>query len=1673
MTTFVAGGRTSLTQPLIVTTSTSSLLSLPSSLTGSYQFTYYFVNRVGATNYAPATGLVTVGSDTVVTLSVPLDLIKSGEIWHSIVFCARRNSGQWFPVYEHFLFDINDYLDWRHCHNTIVPDVVLNKVDHYKPFRTVAQQNDLLTVNASDWLNGSVVFVDETGTFYKTYKAPYLSFNVPTILNNDNDTAFAYCSYGTSNPADLSLSSNKSLVELRGVNFTHKVINYQPIYTGSGEVGFPLYFVLGNNSSEAVPQGTRVGFNFFIQDDDYSAQLGHLFCARNLGFVNLTTFDWDKTDGQSTADMLGLNVERKCLPEQNNFILTRNLPDGWGMLVQVYPKFHLYQLPATIPNLFDVFIEPFLFLHPTKYVELGEVFGDFILDADGRRFVLPDPYTTFILKSGSGLVKNYYFRQLADIPLVGVQSNSNANQYIYLDVNGYPKVSSTLITGTDANIHSLRAIVKTQSGYTQPYLIGTYNINDTANFTFNHIPADKIRDSYPVIGNFNVFSKGKFCIVVKIGTSYKMNTFIYDRQIENYTFEWTTAQDLTNGWSDLNIISDPLFGFWSPANRIQDLSFTSGSSSAEIYLLDYYDGNVLSYADHRPESGCIPVLKGTIQQFISILSNYGQAVNTVDDLKALDQSQIQDYQQRFVLYPKPSLYIYYPESLEQESLLICKPNHISETQPGRWKKVAYESCRGYAHLYKVNNLMNYGVLRYVHTTTEHYLELSYKTYENFAIDRFIDLFDTDTRILVHSAFNFAEAVDFVISSKVKISDPSDSKVCWRLYINSSLSNFTHSSSIFSENNFVYLSASVFKANHFQSIYRASIKILESAVSPANGEITAYQLVPSSLIYRLNFSNVSLNGKPFSLISSLLNKKSIILLRPLEDLAFTSKVEVLSRTDNQVTIIIDENFIALDNKEVEVIALPNSFTKSDFDIFVYDFSSVTSIDDLQAGQFYISENELLISKQTIISYNNDPIYTTSFFGINKVYEVVNRSGSFARFVIVKQIEDTPTAVKFYIRFLETSNLVGFNVNTLCLFSFKHDCFGIPVFVNEVTDPNFVPDSNDLDNNFVYLRLDDFSNKTYVLFASQNLNISLGKLYCFSYDEYNISYFDVLEQISTNEYLIKLRSDNFTFDSLAYFRLAGTVHALGDGGGSSSSSSSGGGGSASITAKYNGTSSEFSFFVSRSVYSTYYNEKWTDIDHLFFLLDDFPPAYQTTFNRLFNPPCLVKITSEQNPNTYFTAKVDSFGHSFSGNFTDNDYPNRYFQNRTPMEIIYSSPSFVSLLQNNWSNLAGNFSISFLEHLVPDGVLVKSSSINFNFYYSSNHLLSFGYYSSVYSALFIHPSLFESLSLEVKKAIDNKLPIRFRIKPLINNSSVCTFRYILYFLEQNNDDHYVFAYIPETLEQKRDEVKHRFIAYLSLYPTLDLFFEPIPLNRDFFIDFDLSAYRFFKNNFYKSYTELYVCYNKTFIIQASPLSKIFEIGLKLRESDSQFINNCIEFEKGPKLVKLEPLSVSFLFIPKYTPIGLIEKTRLVYLNNSVTLPAQLENSPLVKLQVTDVNFSSGLLYYVFLTSNDLTVTGFSKTDFNNRYIMISNSTTVFEFSIFALNRTVPHDFFSTSNRLVFYPVEQNVYTGDLQIFEQSVGTVYSITQVTNSGNYITVTINNPFYQFTSTRIVAVEVI
>lgn len=702
---YAGGKNTQYSAPLISQVSGGDTTALSE---GVYRAVFRFKNKVGFSQDSLPSNPITLSAGKKLKVTIPFSVMSSGDSWDSVIIALSKDNSPYYTACEVFLRDTTNYLNRDYLFSLFPVEVYFSSDLDLNLNKQLDYLSDLESINYSDYLNGSVIKILQTNEYYTIYKTPI------------NKTV--YTPYGRSNPYSLDQKWDK---DIREFTSNVSISYYNPPYSANGSVGYPDYYFIYNDSPSYIPKGTRIGFTFFIGDQDYSVEFEYLYKVRLLGYVNLNNGVLDTKDESNVIDMFNLNQEKPCLYKKSDLVLPKNLPSGFACLLQVYPKYSYYQLSNTIPANFDITVTPFLFLHTAIATDLGHVLGDLIANELDRRVVVPHQGVNLKVLSGSGLIKGYSFRYCSEDILVGLLNNTD-NQKVYIDVNGncILSQSSTVI---DNNIYSLRAIVSTKSGFSNRIILNNNFSAYTSSpeFSFRFIfPTQLSISFYSNISNYDIPFIGILRILVKNKTTNQIRYIDYSYNNDDNlayiddTFHWLSA----NTVSDYPSASETLDGLWDINNKVTNFVCTNSdniNNSETLYEISYclyYDGNLISDIDHNPTSGCLPVISSTISELFLRYSIYGSPVGSLSALASIPQVDISDYQRRTVLTNPPSDYIWDPNSLESESIFSIKPNWLPLSSPGRWIKTNREVPKGFGFLYRITtSTLSAGYIKFNNT----------------------------------------------------------------------------------------------------------------------------------------------------------------------------------------------------------------------------------------------------------------------------------------------------------------------------------------------------------------------------------------------------------------------------------------------------------------------------------------------------------------------------------------------------------------------------------------------------------------------------------------------------------------------------------------------------------------------------------------------------------------------------------------------------------------------------------------------------------------------------------------------------------------------------------------------------------------------------------------------
>ena len=381
-------------------------------------------------------------------------------------------------------------------------------------------------------------------------------------------------------------------------------------YDLSGSDGLSIKFYLVNNTGASIQSGRRI---------DIAAKLGSYdlpnesLVVTMRGYVDLSTGVLD------TVDMTLVDTPIKYNPALKNLFLQKDLPNNKALLLEIAPAIDFYNLGFKNLPVSAGYISVYAYFSTVAgvYSDLNASQGEQIFAEYDKRLIVPDgPGITLKALNGSGIVKDYSFRNTGEQSFSGLSLNTN-NQTVYISRNGV-----CVVGVSTPSTYGIRAKVSTLNGYTKPcswtsYNALTLNHNLIVNCVFpvNTNGYSQIRSDYTdsLIAGLNDRAKlnaTKIAIYVQEQSSGTIRRFIADinpllqQQAVTIT-NWSSGTDI--GTSLPTIANN--FGLFAPSSC--SLTTSSGTSGlpAATYRVSYAffyttDNEGVTSISHSVTDGC-------------------------------------------------------------------------------------------------------------------------------------------------------------------------------------------------------------------------------------------------------------------------------------------------------------------------------------------------------------------------------------------------------------------------------------------------------------------------------------------------------------------------------------------------------------------------------------------------------------------------------------------------------------------------------------------------------------------------------------------------------------------------------------------------------------------------------------------------------------------------------------------------------------------------------------------------------------------------------------------------------------------------------------------------------------------------------------------------------------
>ena len=555
--------------------------------------------------------------------------------------------------------------------------VQLSRDEHLELSKTVTLEADLPT--GSDRIHGMRRYVDELGQIVEWDSIiEEWTQVVPGVFNT----------YVSSVSGNMGAGQDISAIADLGIVIV-------PDYGLSG-TSIPVGFWLVNDGGQAIAQGTRIGLTIENGDEDVS-YVGGIVGGVQItfrGYVNTTTGVLDTTDAAGTGTMTGVNLTVPYQGKQTGLTLPKALPAGSAYWMDVQASITPAMLNNRITQGSTLKFSPYFYTDFAVWNPAGKIFGDFVAAEHGLRRILPNVGLTAIAQAGSGniTVANgaFTFDNVAAQDVVGFTPNTS-DQEVWLSINGTCLLASTQPDGTRQ-----RALVGTVDGTgdATAWNVSTVSLDGGTLLEVDVTYPTTIRDDYGdrIAGTSAIFNATYVTIYVRPsggGDILKFDELVLVGEASQSFTVGSVAG--TNIGTTLPTAPSADFGLFEPA----DDSFTVGTAvgdsefAADTYevAIAYRYLNTITAISHDPIDGNIYEASGTLAQVFQRTAYWAEAVDTIDDLRAVPLAEISNLQTRMVK-ENGRLYVFRNDnSTIDDGTDIIRPTAIDILDPGRF--VAY------------------------------------------------------------------------------------------------------------------------------------------------------------------------------------------------------------------------------------------------------------------------------------------------------------------------------------------------------------------------------------------------------------------------------------------------------------------------------------------------------------------------------------------------------------------------------------------------------------------------------------------------------------------------------------------------------------------------------------------------------------------------------------------------------------------------------------------------------------------------------------------------------------------------------------------------------------------------------------------------------------------------
>jgi hypothetical protein len=608
--------------------------NLTSSEAGTYYFWLQGRNDIGYCLVDTASS-VTVGENDGIELIVPADAYRTGENWLQYAITVNTSNN---PSTAKLLFLI-DAIDASQ--NSISLPLTVNITE---PSQLVTEES-VSSFPTTNLLNGTLRSYTPNGSNYRFVEGSSATPDSDEIFAGVGGQWFKHYDGFETYLTDTTDTTRGCDTPLQLIDSTRYVINFE--YALDGSSGKYRRYWVYNTSATDLEVNKRVGLTVTNAGEDVSSSYIGLLQTEFEGHFDRASTQSLITTKNGVDTFTYLNVTESFSSYQNNFIIERALPTDWAFQFKVWPEFDVSQISSS--NIIPAYgselnISPFVYANQSKPTDLGAFLGNAILSSNlGYRRILPATGLSALALSGSGLVSNFYWQDVAQSTVLGLQQNT-ANQIIAVNTNGLVYRVSSLNNGEDQ-----RALVSTASGESEVATFTSEVEGDTdPDITITVTYPSAIRSNYDdVIAGSNLGTFNAEEVVAYVRKKNSSGGAVAEaRRISGLAPTNTVSDQFTFTYSDGSTYTsgnepDTSFGLFAPSTPTVDtITNTTGTFYYEVTIAFKYNGDSVTAISHKTTDGCIDEINQSLAEITSTTRFWREPKNTASALSSIPADEL-------------------------------------------------------------------------------------------------------------------------------------------------------------------------------------------------------------------------------------------------------------------------------------------------------------------------------------------------------------------------------------------------------------------------------------------------------------------------------------------------------------------------------------------------------------------------------------------------------------------------------------------------------------------------------------------------------------------------------------------------------------------------------------------------------------------------------------------------------------------------------------------------------------------------------------------------------------------------------------------------------------------------------------------------------------------------